>query len=202
MKNLLCLFVTFIIILSCDQQKDKKIVSKTSSNTEKQLDTQNTGKKQELEVKKDTIHNYWELILDTITQQEGFKILDKNYTLELKTFSLNDSAIVRSFASYNYQKYLDYSHTMVTDFKLTTDSTITKKRIERTDFEKYLYPEFYAECNLFSTEVDSIIENIIHLKTDLAVPDSDNQWRVWYFMKVIDDQLGNIEFKDVDYIGL
>src|SRR5690606_22719214 len=99
----------------------------------------------------DTINNYWALILDTISSNKEFKISDLKHTLEVKTYSLNDSSIVRNLSQNGEQAYLDHSHKMVTDFKLVTDSIVDKKQIDRTDFEKSLFPEFYAECNLFST---------------------------------------------------
>jgi hypothetical protein len=91
---------------------------------------------------------------------------------------------------------------MVTDFKLLIDSIVDKKQIDRTDFEKTLIPEFYAECNLFSTEIDSISGNTIYLTSDLAVPDTDNQWRAWYSIKIKDNKIGKIEIKETDYVGM
>ena len=91
---------------------------------------------------------------------------------------------------------------MVTNFKLVTDSIVDKKQIDRTDFEESLFPEFYAECNLFSTEIDSIVENSIYLSSDLAVPDSDNQWRVWYSIKINNKRLEKLKIIDTDYVGL
>ena len=91
---------------------------------------------------------------------------------------------------------------MVTDFKLWTDSTVDKKRIDRTDFKKSLIPEFYAECNLFTTEIDSIIGNTVYLTSNLAVPDTDNVWRVWYSIKIKKNRIGNLEIKEADYVGM
>jgi len=194
MKQLLILILIFSILLGCNQKKSKKTQSKFKPKTE--------FKDVEIAKKQDTIFNYWELILDTIADQKDFKIFNKNYKLKLKTFSLNDSLIVRNLGQGEKQAYLDHSHTMVTDFKLLTDSIIDQKRIDRTDFEKSLIPEFYAECNLFSTEIDSIVGNTVYLTSDLAVPDTDNQWRVWYSIKINKNRLGNLEIKETDYVGM
>lgn len=188
MKQLLILMFTFSILSSCDLKKSDKIQSeieqKTDSKTEMELNIKTELEVAQTENKKDTIYNYWELILDSISDKKDFKILNKNYKLELKTFSLNDSLIVRNLGQGKEQTYLDHSHTMVTDIKLWTDSIVDQKRIDRTDFEKLLIPEFYAECNLFSTEIDSVIGKTVYLTSDLAVPDKDNQWRVWYSIKL------------------
>jgi len=192
MKQFLLFILIISILISCNGKKSEKI----KPNPEAELKVVETKKEQ------DTTYNYWELILDTIADKKEFKILDKNYILELKTFSLNDSSIVRNLGQGDSQVYLDHSHTMVTDLKLLTDSIVHKKRIDRTDFEKSLIPEFYAECNLFSTEIDSIIENNIYLTSDLAVPDTDNQWRVWYSIELTNDQLGNLKIKEADHVGL
>src|SRR5690606_28358395 len=133
----------------------------------------------------------WALILDTISSKKEFKISNLRYTFELKTYSLNDSSIVRNLAQDGENPYFDHSHKMLTNFKLLTDSIVDKKQIDRTDFKKVLIPEFYAECNLLSTEIDSIIGNTIYLTSDLAVPDTGNQWRVWYSIKIKNSKIGN-----------
>tara|TARA_R110002012_G_scaffold321209_1_gene548158 strand:- start:2577 stop:3119 length:543 start_codon:yes stop_codon:yes gene_type:complete len=180
--------------MSCDRKKSDKIQSEVEQKTE--LKTVQT------ETKKDTINNYWALILDTISTKKEFKISDLKHTLELKTYSLNDSSIVRNLAQDEEHPYLDHSHKMVTDFKLLTDSTVDKKQIDRTDFKKSLIPEFYAECNLLTTEVDSISGNTVYLNSSLGVPDSDNIWAVWYSIKIKNNKLGNLEIIETDYVGL
>jgi len=194
MKQILILIFTFLLLSNCEEKKPKT----TQTEFEPQTELSNA----EIKQKQDTIYNYWELVLDTITDNRDFKIFNKKYKLELKSFSLNDSLIVRNLGQGEEQTYLDHSHTMVTDLKLLTDSIIDQKRIDRTDFEKSLIPEFYAECNLFSTVIDSIKGNTIYLTSDLAVPDTDNQWRVWYSIKIKNNRLGKLEIKETDYVGL
>ena len=160
------IFLIFSILSSCDRKKSNKIQSELEQKTD--LKTVKSKKDN------DTINNYWDLILDTISSKKEFKISDYKHTLELKTYSLNDSSIVRNLAQTGEQPYLDHSHKMVTEFKLLTDSTVDLKRIDRTDFKKSLIPEFYAECNLLTTEIDSISGNTVYLNSSLVVPDSDN----------------------------
>lgn len=206
MKQLLSLILIFSIISSCDRKKSDKTQSEFNPRTELKAETKSEPKKEsetiQLKQKKDTINNYWALVLDTISSKKEFKISDFKHTLELKTYSLNDSSIVRNLAQDGEQAYLDHSHKMVTDFKLLTDSIVDKKQIDRTDFVKILIPEFYAECNLFSTEIDSISGNIVYLTSDLAVSDTDNQWRVWYSIKIKDKRIGNLEIIESDYVGM
>ena len=180
--------------MSCDRKKTDKIQSEFEQKNE--LETEQSKKR------KDTINNYWALILDTISSKKEFKISDLKYTLELKTYSLNDSSIVRNLAQDGENPYFDHSHKMVTDFKLLTDSIVDKKQIDRTDFRKALIPEFYAECNLYTTEIDSIRVNTIYLNSSLAVPDSDNVWKVWYSIKINNNKLGNLNINETDYVGL
>ena len=152
--------------------------------------------------KKDTIYNYWALILDTISSKKEFKISDLKHILEVKTYSLNDSSIVRNLSKTGEQAYLDHSHKMVTDFKLLTDSIVDKKQIDRTNFEKSLIPEFYSECNLLTTEIDSTIGNTVYLNSSLGVPDTSNIWTVWYSIKIKNDRIGNLEINKTDYVGM
>jgi len=190
MKQFLFLILVFSILSSCDKIKSEK---KQSVN---RIIKNNEDLK-----KQDTIFNYWELILDTITVQKELKTIDNN-KLELKTFSLNDSLIVRNLGKIENQIYLDYSHTMVTDIKLFTSSNFDIKRIDKTNFKKVLNPEFYAECNLFTTEIESINGNVIVLTSDLNIPDTDNQWRVWYSIKVKNNRLEDLEINKTDYVGM
>ncbi|MCK6607706.1 MAG: hypothetical protein L6Q46_05295 [Flavobacterium sp.] len=191
-RILLCIF-TFSILSSCNKIKSDKIES------ENVIIKKNEAQKEEK--KQDSILNYWEIILDTITEQKEFKNIGIN-KLELKTFSLNDSLIVRNLGKVENQIYIDYSHTMVTDIKLFTESNFDTKRIDKTKFKKILDPEFYADCNLFSTKIENIVGNIIFLTSDLNIPDTDNQWRVWYSIKIKNNKLENIEITKTDYVGM
>ncbi|KAA5820156.1 hypothetical protein FPF71_17820 [Algibacter amylolyticus] len=206
MKELLSLILIFSILSSCDRKKSDKTQSEFKPKTELTAETESEPKKEleaiQSKVKKDTINNYWALILDTISSKKEFKISDLKHTLELNTYSLNDSSIVRNLAQEGEQAYLDHSHKMVTDFKLLIDSIVDKKQIDRTDFGKALIPEFYTECNLSTTEIDSISGNIVYLNSSLAVPDTGNIWRVLYSIKIKDNQIGEIEIIETDYVGM
>ena len=189
----LILIFTFSILFSC-QEKSKKVHSKLKSKTETEVI--------QPEKRKDTIYNYWELDLEVSVDKKEFEISNKTYMLELKTYSLNDSSIVRVFEEWNSKVYIDHSHKIVTDLKLLTDSIVYQKQIDRRDFKKSLIPEFYEVCNLFSTEIDSIVENTVYLTSDLAVPDTDNQWYVWYSIKIVNNQFEKLEITKTDYVGL
>ncbi|MDA0177406.1 MULTISPECIES: hypothetical protein [Mesoflavibacter] len=152
--------------------------------------------------KKDTIHNYWALILDTISSKEEFKISELKHTLEVKTYSLNDSSIVRNLSQNGEQTYLDHSHKMISDLILLTDSIVDKMQIDRATFENSLIPEFYAECNLLTTEIDSTNANTVYLNSSLGVPDTGNIWTVWYSIKIKNNRIGNLEINKADYVGM
>jgi hypothetical protein len=193
MKQILFIIFTFLILSSCDKIKSDKIQSENVII--KKNESEKNIKKQ------DTILNYWEIILDTITEQKEFKNIG-NCKLELKTFSLNDSLIVRNLGKVENQIYIDYSHTMVTEIKLFTEANFDIKRIDKTKFKKILDSEFYAGCNLFSTKIDKIVGNEIFLTSDLNIPDTDNQWRVWYSIKIKNNKFENIEITKTDYVGM
>lgn len=206
MKQLLYLILIFSILSSCAQKKSDKTQSEFKSNTEITTETESEPIKESNNIhskkKKDTIHNYWALILDTISSKKEFQILDLKHTLEIKTYSLNDSSIVRNLSQNGEQTYLDHSHKMVSDFKLLTDSIVDKKQIERTNFENSLIPEFYAECNLLTTEIDSTSGNTVYLNSSLGVPDTGNIWKVWYSIKIKNNRIGNLEINKTDYAGM
>ena len=194
MRNYLLLLFTFLFLISCDQKK----TTAPQSETDLILET----KIVENQKAQDTIFNYWEIIPDTISDRKEFVIADQKHILQLKTFSLNDSSVVRNLGIEDSQVYLDHSHKLVTDIELWTDSKTDQKRIDKNDFKKSLEIQFYQESNLFSTQIDSVIENQIYLTSDLAIPDTDNQWRVWYSIKIVNSKLEKIEIQKTDYVGL
>lgn len=206
MKQLLYLILIFSILSSCAQKKSDKTQSEFKSNTEITTETESEPIKESNNIhskkKKDTIHNYWALILDTISSKEEFKISELKHTLEVKTYSLNDSSIVRNLSQNGEQTYLDHSHKMISDLILLTDSIVDKMQIDRATFENSLIPEFYAECNLLTTEIDSTNANTVYLNSSLGVPDTGNIWTVWYSIKIKNNRIGNLEINKADYVGM
>ena len=91
---------------------------------------------------------------------------------------------------------------MITDINFIADSLTVKKRIDRTSFKKFLEDDFYNNCNLFSTEIDTVVKDTIFLISELAVPDTDNQWAVWYYYVISNNTIDSLKVKDVDYVGL
>ncbi|MFV8282497.1 hypothetical protein ACNKXS_13185 [Christiangramia marina] len=194
MRHLLGFMFTILTLSSCNQIKKDKIEQRIEPKI--QADNLSVIKKE------DTIKNYWALNSDTIVDKKEFEISNLKYSLELKTYSLYDSLIVRNLKQEDDQNYSDYSHTMVTDLNLISDSITSKVRIDKSKFEKSLLTDFYKDCDLYSTNLDSIVENKIYLTSDLAIPDTDNQWRVWYSLKIKNNQLEKLEVSNTDYVGL
>jgi len=189
-KYLLLIFI-LLILTNCKQNERKKKVYKLNS-------TEKIDAKSNFEKENDTIYNYWQIILDTTFVKKDFTYLGKNYKLILKTFSLNDSAIVRNLG----RKYIDHSHTMISDLIILSDSLKIEKIFDRKDFEQSLNENFYKECNLFSTEIDSIIENQIFMTTELSIPDTDNQWKVEYSIRINKNKVDNMKITKTEYVGL
>lgn len=194
------LILIVFLLLGCQQKKNDKFGSQIDSMQETKKVSESIISKSAKD--QDTIHNYWEIITDTVSSKKEYPYQGRDYLIKLKTFSLNDSGIVRNLSRNEPPIYLDHSHTIVTDLTLFNDSIIDKKRIERTVFEKVLIPEFYAECNLFSTQIDSIDKNYLYLNSELNVPDTDNHWKVIYSIEILDNQLGKLEIKESNYVGM
>ena len=98
MKQFLILIST-VFLFNCNKKKpvQKIQVSKPIDSEEVKA----ISKPHKIRIKQDTTYNYWALILDTVTTKKQIKNSGKNYTLALKTYSLNDSAIVRNLEGYN-----------------------------------------------------------------------------------------------------
>lgn len=206
MKQHFLLILIILILSSCDKKKTNEIKEetekKTANTSKSDLIKNSEQNKNQSENKKDTIYNYWELNLDTIVDKRDFKLDRNKLSLELKTFSLNDSLIIRNFGQESEQIYLDHSHTIVSELKLLTDSIIDRKLIDKTNFEKFLIPEFYSECNLYSTEIDSVLNDKVFLTSDLAIPDTSDRWKVWYSIIIENNQLGELKVSKTEYRGM
>jgi hypothetical protein len=192
----LLLLLTISVLTSCNQKKDGSQMENLNKHSDSLSVDETAYGDVKMRQKQDTIRNYWQLTYDTIASRTDLKILDENYILELKTFSLNDSAIVRKLDD----KYIDYSHTIVTDIQVINNSNIVQKRIDKTIFKEHLIPEFYDECNLLYTEYESVLNNQIHLTSILSIPDTDNQWQVKYSLSLSED-IDRLMVKDVSYVG-
>lgn len=193
---LLLLLFSICVSINCNQKKNGFRTENLSKYNDTLIIDETVSVDIKMREEQDTLRNYWQLTYDTIVSRTALKVVDKNYILELKTFSLNDSAVVRKLD----EKYIDYSHTIVTDVKIMSDSAIVEKRIDKTIFRGYLIPEFYAECNLLYTEYESVLKNQIYLNSILSVPDTDNQWQVKYSLS-LNENIDDLVIKDVTYVG-
>ena len=189
MKKYSLIILISLLLINCNEKKSEK--SELKINSIEKIESKPIKKN-------DTIYNYWQINLDTTITKKDFNYLGKKFKLELKTFSLNDSAIVRNLGG----KYFDYSHTMISDLIISTESQKIEKRFDRKDFKETLNESFYKECNLFSTEIDSIIGNEIFMTTELNVPDTDNQWKVEYSVQINKNEINKLKITKTEYIGL
>ena len=194
--SLMLLLACLFLFSGCADQKKQE--EPTSVSPEKKIYSEVNPDAQLPEISV----NYWELITDTVKTQQRFTFNENEYELQLLTYSLNDSAIVRTLEMGKNQVYLDHSHTMVTELLLTTDNLEYKRVLDRTDFATFLEEDFYAECNLWATELDSIVGQTAHLMTTLAVPDTDNMWSVWYTLALNKQLTDDLELKEVKYRGM
>lgn len=194
MKIILSLLILTLLLLSC-KEKDR-------NNDPIVLNPEQSMLEANEQSKMDTIHNYQALSYDTIAYKRDVRISGMEYRLEVLTFSLNDSSVVRPSGTDGLHRYIDHLHKTVTDFKLSNDVILDRIRIDKAYFKNSLDPGFYSECNLILTHIDSLMDHTIYLTTDLAIPETDDQWRVWYTMDINDDKMGKIVITHADYVGL
>ena len=153
-------------------------------------------------IEKDTIYNYWHPETDTTMFKKELKIDSVQIELKAKTYSLNDSSFIRILGSGN-TIYIDHSHTIVTDLELRSNNSSHCKRVDRLDIMKGTKIKSNPNYNLFKTFVDSLTQNKIYLRSEVAVPDTDDQWAIWYSIPILEKtKLGEIELLDHKYVGL
>lgn len=194
MKFILSLLILILLLSGCkEKEQSTDLIEPEQEQTFREADAQS---------KMDTIHNFQAVRYDTIVDKRDVRISNMEYRLELLTFSLNDSSVVRQSGTDGSYRYVDHLHKTVTEVKLMNDAILDRIRIDKTNFKKSLDPEFYSDCNLMSTRIDSLKDRTVYLTTDLAIPETDDQWRVWYTMDIVNDKLSKIVITHTDYVGL
>ncbi|WP_298481471.1 hypothetical protein, partial [uncultured Maribacter sp.] len=187
MKYIFSIILLGLLLINCNSKKVKAVNSKVLD--EKILSTE-----------KDTIVNYWALEYDTIKSSKPFEFEKVKYFLDLKTYSLNDSLIKRDLSS-DDNMYFDISHSRITRLTLTNKNIRTDLNIKKKDFKKLLDSVFYANCNLLSTELGRISQDTIYLNTELAIPDTDVQWKVGYYYLIKNHRLARQYLDSKEYVG-
>ncbi|OBX21013.1 hypothetical protein A9996_18630 [Gelidibacter algens] len=134
MKKLLILILTFsLCLLSCDRKKSEKTQSDFKSKTEFKVEQKSEPKKM------DTTVVYWQTDFDTIRTNQELKIGNEIHKLELKTYSLNDSSIVRINDINKPIIYKDIYHDQITEIILKKDNDIIlKSKVSKLTFKDSL----------------------------------------------------------------
>ena len=152
---------------------------------------QNSTKKEVLKIEKqtveslDTIINYWEIKTDTAIQIDTVRIGNDFYQLEIKTFSLNDSSIIRWNTLNKPTTYKDIYHSYATDLTLKKGKTIIlKSKIDNETFKDSLDGDFLNHSILKEVSFDFVRSNRLYFKSKFNVPDTgwmfENQFAIFY----------------------
>ncbi|NBG67153.1 DUF4738 domain-containing protein [Acidiluteibacter ferrifornacis] len=197
MKQLLIIIFSLSILSSCDQNKSKKTQSEFKPETEL-----NTEPEPELK-KLDTTVVYWPTDFDTIRKSQEVKIGNNIHKLELKTYSLNDSSIVRINDLNRPIIYKDIYHDNVTEIILKKgNDVILKSQVKQATFKDSLDSDFFKYSVLRSVEYNSIRSNRLYFKADIEVPNTDRaigaDFAIFYQTK----EKGKIDYWNIKDIGL
>ncbi len=197
MKQLLILILALSILSSCDQKKSKKTQSEFKPETELKTEP-------EPELKKlDTTVVYWQTDFDTIRKYQEVQIGNEIHQLELKTYSLNDSSIVRINDLNKPIIYKDIYHDNVTEIILKKgNDVILKSQVKKATFKDSLDGDFLKYSVLRSVEYDFIRSNRLYFKADIDVPDTD--WAIGADFAIFyqTEKKGKIDYWNIKDIGL
>ncbi|XLS27925.1 DUF4738 domain-containing protein [Flavobacteriaceae bacterium M23B6Z8] len=197
MKQLLILILALSILSSCDRQKSKKTQSEFKSEMELIAEP-----KPELK-KLDTTVVYWQTEFDTIRKYQEVQIGNEIHRLELKTYSLNDSSIVRINDLNKPIIYKDIYHDKVTEITLKKgNDVILKSQVKKATFKDSLDGDFLKYSVLRSVEFDFIRSNRLYFKADIDVPDTD--WAIGADFAIFyqTEKKGEIDYWNIEDIGL
>jgi len=203
MKQLLILTITILTFVGCGQDDTKTQSGNVVIKTETDNLKTSSVKKNEIQKDKklDTVVVYWQTEFDTIIEKKMLNIENQGYELELKSFSLNDSSVIRWNDLNKPIIYKDIYHDYVTDLTLTKGTAvILTARINKESFKDSLDGDFYKHSILRRIEYDFTRSNRLYLKAILNVPDTDwmleNEFAI-FFRTNKKGQLDYWNFKDI-----
>jgi len=197
MKQLLILILIFSFLSSCNDKKTKKTETDFKPKTE--LKTQMEQKAEIL----DTTVIYWQTDFDTIRENREVKIGNEIYHLELKTYSLNDSSIIKINDLNKPIIYKDIYHDNEIEIVLKKENqAILKSLVKKSTFKDSLDGDFLKYSVLKFIDYDGIRSNRIYFKGFFNVPDTDwaigNDFAIFY----LTEKKGEIDFWNFIDAGL
>ncbi|GAB5398912.1 MAG: hypothetical protein Aureis2KO_04970 [Aureisphaera sp.] len=201
MKQLLSLILIFSFLYSCDQKKSEKNQSEFNTKAKPKTELKVQPK---VEPKKlDTTIVYWRTDFDTIRKNQEVKIGNQNHQLELKTYSLNDSSIVRINDLNKPIIYKDIYHDNVTEIILRKGSEIVlKSQVKKSTFKDSLNGDFLKYSVLRDVEYDFIRSNRLYFKAHINVPDTDWSLGTDFAIFYQTEKKGKIDYWNIKDIGL
>ncbi|GAB4161562.1 MAG: hypothetical protein Tsb0033_19260 [Winogradskyella sp.] len=199
MKQLLILILTLSILTSCELKKSEKTQSEYKPDAELKTEPESESEMKQL----DTTVVYWQTDFDTIRKHQEVQIGNEIHQLELKTYSLNDSSIVRINDLNKPIIYKDIYHDNVTEIILKKgNDVILKSQVKKSTFKDSLDGDFLKYSVLRSVEYDFIRSNRLYFKADIDVPDTD--WAVGTDFAIFyrTEKKGKIDYWNIKDIGL
>lgn len=194
MKKLFVPILTICILTSCYTPKAEKTEIKEA------LDSQDSTN--EPETKTDTVSTIWEVEMDTTRSTQNIRIDNRNYKVEIITYSFNDSSITWLNRS-GKPVFKDIYHNHKSDIYLVEKvDTVFNVPVTKNIFKDSLESEFYERSIIWNIEYESVRLNRLYFSVELLVPDTD--WAMKGKMAIFfrADKKGQIDFGGFENIGL
>ncbi len=105
-----------------------------------------------------------------------------------------------SSSNYNIEISNEKDSLRISEIQLTgSDDLLSFKRIVKSDFEDFLYRDFYAESELSHTKIINFRNKKIYFYSELVNRDTDNRVQILFFIPLKNNELGQLELEDVSY---
>ena len=202
MKSILILFAVFAIV-SCtlNSQKPERAKIAHGLNEEKSLQREDSDLNN-IKIL-DTIVGYWKTDFDTIIETQSFNLDNTKLAVEVKTFCLNDSSIIRTNQVNDSTVYKDVYHDYVSDLTFKKgEKTLIHRTINKRSFRDSLAPEFFQYSVLRSVTNISIRSNRIYLTATLNVPDTAWLIETEFALFFRTNKKGQMDFWGFKNVGL
>lgn len=151
----------------------------------------------------DTTVVYWQKDFDTIRKKHEVKIGNDIHQIELKTYSLNDSSIIRINDFNKPIIYKDIYHDYITEITLKKgNNLILKSQVKKSTFKDSLDSDFLKYSVLRDVEYEFIRSNRLYFKAQINVPDADWSFGTDFAIFYRTEKKGRIDYWNIKDIGL
>ena len=138
--------------------------------------------------------------LDTNETVSKLSMYNEKYSLRIKRYCLNDSAVINEVVMLNdsilgRKRVLNISHNYATQIILTKDNKLViAKEINKEIFKDSLNSQFYIAGILSNVQYDFVRTNRLYFSATISIPQTDQNEDLQFAVFYQTDKIGQLDF--------